>query len=67
MNFGINDLPLVLGEAQFLWNGKKGDPGLAGKFKVGGCRHFGVLSDQRFSASNFSLADPASGGVPAIL
>jgi len=33
VNFRVNDPPLVLGEAQFLWNAKKGDPGLAGKFQ----------------------------------
>src|SRR5689334_22775036 len=26
VNFRINDPPLMLGEAQFLWNGNKGDP-----------------------------------------
>ncbi|MET4716144.1 carbohydrate-selective porin OprB [Bradyrhizobium japonicum] len=31
VNFRINDPPLALGEMQFLWNGKKGDPGLDGK------------------------------------
>jgi hypothetical protein len=31
VNFRVNDPPLVLGEAQFLWNAKKGDPGLDGK------------------------------------
>jgi porin len=40
LNFRINDPPLVLGEVQFIWNGQKGDPGLDGKFKVGGWRHF---------------------------
>jgi hypothetical protein len=50
VNFRVNDPPLVLGEAQFQWNAKKGDPGLAGKFKVGGWRHFGDFADQRFSA-----------------
>ena len=47
LNFRVNDPPLVLGEVQFLWNAKKGDPGLAGKFKIGGWRHFGDFSDQR--------------------
>jgi porin len=56
-----------LGEAQFVWNGEKGDPGLAGKFKVGGWRHFGSFTDERFSATGISLAAPASGGVPANL
>jgi porin len=56
----------LLGEAQFLWNAKKGDPGLDGKFKLGGWRHFGNFSDQRFGPSGITLADPASGG-PATL
>ena len=67
INFRINDLPLVLGEAQFIWNGEKGDPGLAGKFKIGGWRHFGGFSDQRFTAQGVSLADPTSSGIPANL
>jgi porin len=67
INFRVNDPPLVLGEAQFIWNGEKGDPGLAGKFKVGGWRHFGEFSDQRFTAQGVSLADPTSSGMPANL
>jgi len=67
VNFRVNDPPLLLGEAQFLWNAKKGDPGLDGKFKLGGWRHLGNFSDQRFSASGITLADPASGGTPATL
>ena len=67
VNFRVNDPPLLLGEAQFLWNAKKGDPGLDGKFKLGGWRHFGDFNDQRFSASGVTLADPASGGTPATL
>ena len=55
VNFRINDPPLVLGEAQFLWNGKKGDPGLDGKFKLGAWRHFGLFSDQRFEGQGFRL------------
>jgi porin len=67
VNFRVNDPPLVLAEAQFLWNGKKGDPGLDGKFKLGGWRHFGTFTDERFTLSGVSLANPASGGVPANL
>jgi porin len=67
LNFRINDPPLVLGEAQFIWNGEKGDPGLAGKFKIGGWRHFGQFSDQRFTAQGVSLASPFSSGMPANL
>jgi porin len=64
-NFRINDPPLVIGEAQFLWNAKKGDPGLDGKFKIGGWRHFGTFADERFDGNGVSLANPASNGVPA--
>ena len=67
LNFRVNDPPLLLGEAQFLWNAKKGDPGLDGKFKLGGWRHLGNFNDQRFAASGSSLADPASGGISAAL
>ena len=64
-NFRINDPPLVVGEVQYIWNGEKGDPGLDGKFKLGGWRHFGGFSDQRFSAEGVSLASPFSSGMSA--
>jgi porin len=67
VNFRVNDPPLVLGEMQVLWNAKKGDPGLDGKFKIGGWRHFGDFSNQRLSASGLSLANPLSGGSPAMM
>ena len=67
VNFRINDPPLVLGEAQFLWNGKKGDPGLDGKLKLGFWRHFGNFQDQRLDDAGRSLASAASSGVPATL
>jgi porin len=66
-NFRINDPPLVIGEVQYIWNGEKGDPGLDGKFKIGGWRHFGEFSDQRFTAQGISLANPAGSGMPANL
>jgi porin len=65
INFRINDPPLVLGEIQYIWNGKKGDPGLEGKLKIGGWRHFGEFADQRFTAQGVSLANPLSSGVTA--
>ena len=34
VNFRINDPPLVLGEMQLLWNGKKGRPGTGRKIQV---------------------------------
>jgi porin len=66
-NFRINDPPLVIGEVQYIWNGEKGDPGLDGKFKFGGWRHFGGFADQRFSTEGVSLASPFSSGMPANL
>jgi porin len=65
VNFRVNDPPLLLGEAQFLWNAKKGDPGLDGKFKIGGWRHFGSFTDERYTAQGVSLADAAPGATPA--
>jgi len=55
VNFRINAPPLALGEMQCLWNGKKGDLSLDGKFKLGAWRHFGMFSDQRFDAAGMSL------------
>lgn len=67
INFRINDPPLAIGEIQYIWNGKKGDPGLDGKFKIGGWRHFGDFADQRFTSQGVSLASPLSSGMPANL
>jgi porin len=67
LNFRVNDPPLVLSEMQFLWNAEKGDPGLAGKFKIGGWRHFGDFASERFSSSGASLASAAPDGTPARL
>jgi porin len=58
LNFRVNDPPLFLAEVQFLWNGKKGDPGLDGKFKIGGWSHLGTFADERFDRNGVSLADP---------
>lgn len=67
VNFRVNDPPLLLAEAQFVWNGKKGDPGLDGKLKLGAWRHFGVFQDQRFDDAGLSLASAGSSGNPASL
>lgn len=65
VNFRVNDPPLALYEAQFQWNSKKGDPGLDGKLKLGGWRHFGRFDDQRFDTIGISLANPVTSEVPA--
>jgi len=67
LNFRINDPPLVLGQIQYAWNNKKGDPNLAGQIKLGGWRHFGAFSDQRLASNGVSLASPASSGDPLLL
>jgi porin len=66
-NFRVNDPPLVLGQVQYSWNNKKGDPNLAGTIKLGGWRHFGNFADERFATDGSSLFDSASGGTPATL
>jgi porin len=65
VNFRVNDPALFLYEAQFQWNSEKGDPGLAGKFKLGGWRQFGSFGDDRFDTIGLSLASPASTRIPA--
>jgi porin len=62
VNFRVNDPPLLLGQVQYAWNNKKGDPNLAGQFKVGGWRHFGEFPDQRYASNGVSLASPTSSG-----
>ena len=67
MNFRVNDPPLLLGQLQYAWNNKKGDPNLAGQFKLGGWRHFGAFPDQRLASNGLSLAAPSSSGTPLLL
>jgi porin len=67
VNFRVNDPPLVLGQVQYSWNNKKGDPSLAGAVKFGGWRNFGAFSDLRYASNGVSLASPASSGTPAML
>ena len=67
LNFRVNDPPLLLGQIQYAWNNKKGDPNLAGQFKLGGWRHFGDFADQRFDTTGLSLANPLSSGNPMML
>ncbi|MGX4770162.1 carbohydrate porin [Bradyrhizobium guangdongense] len=67
INFRVNDPPLLLGQLQYAWNNKKGDPNLAGQIKFGGWRHFGAFADQRLASNGISLAAPASNGEPMLL
>ncbi|WP_271617521.1 carbohydrate porin [Bradyrhizobium sp. CCBAU 51745] len=67
VNFRVNDPPLLLGQIQYAWNNKKGDPNLTGQIKFGGWRHLGAFADQRFASNGVSLAAPASSGAPMLL
>lgn len=67
VNFRVNDPPLLLGQIQYAWNNKKGDPNLAGQIKFGGWRHFGSFADQQLAANGASLAAPTSSGQPLML
>jgi porin len=67
LNFRVNDPPLLLGQVQYSWNNKKGDEHLAGALKLGGWRHQGQFSDERFASNGRSLADPTSSSTPAML
>ncbi len=67
LNFRVNDPPLVLGEMQFSWNNITANDGRAGALKIGGWHHFGLFSDQRFTADGRSIADPAGSGLGRVL
>jgi porin len=67
VNFRVNDPPLLLGQVQYAWNNKKGDPDLTGQVKLGGWRHFGAFADQRYASNGVSLAAPTSSGEPLLL
>jgi porin len=67
VNFRVNDPSLLLGQVQYSWNNKKGDPNLAGAVKFGAWRNFGAFSDLRYASNGVSLASPASSGTPAML
>ncbi|MDN5005669.1 carbohydrate porin [Bradyrhizobium sp. GCM10027634] len=67
VNFRVNDPPLLLGQIQYAWNNKKGDPNPAGQIKFGGWRHFGSFADQRLASNGVSLAAPDSSSEPLLL
>ena len=67
VNFRINDPPLLLGQIQYTWNNKKGDPNLTGQIKIGGWRHFGSFSDLQLSSNGVSLAASSNSGTPLML
>lgn len=60
LNFRISDPPLLLGQLQYSWNNKKGNPNLAGSFKLGAWQNFGTYNDLRYAANGVSLASPVA-------
>ncbi|WP_245344077.1 carbohydrate porin [Bradyrhizobium japonicum] len=67
VNFRVNDPPLLLGQIQYAWNNKKGDPNLTGQIKFGGWRHFASFADQQLASNGVSFAAPGSSGEPLLL
>ncbi|WP_410708263.1 carbohydrate porin [Bradyrhizobium sp. BWA-3-5] len=67
VNFRVNDPPLLLGQIQYAWNNKKGDPNLTGQIKLGGWHHFDKFADQRTASNGISLANRLSSGMPLML
>ena len=63
LNFRLRDPPLLMAEAQYMYNQDKTAEGLAGTIKLGGWHHFGKFDDEHFDVDGKSLADPSSSGV----
>lgn len=62
-NFRTNDPALVIAEAAYAYNIRKGDPGEPGTVTLGGWYHFGRFDSFRYDTAGRSLADPASTGI----
>lgn len=67
LNFRVTDPPLLLGQLQYAWHNKKGDPGLAGSIKLGGWQNFGRYDDLRYASNGVSFASPLAATQPAML
>jgi porin len=63
LNFRLQDPPLLMAEAQYMYNQDKTAQGLAGTIKLGAWYHFGPFDDVHFDLDGKSLADPSSNGV----
>jgi porin len=63
INFRLKDPPLLMAEAQYVYNQDKTAQGLAGTIKLGWWYHFGKFDDVHFGLNGKSLADPLSDGV----
>ncbi|MGI8570700.1 MAG: carbohydrate porin [Methylocella sp.] len=63
INFRLKDPPLLMAEAQYMYNQDKTAEGLAGTIKLGAWYHFGKFDDNHFGIDGKSLAEPSSNGV----
>jgi porin len=63
LNFRLRDPPLLMTEAQYMYNQDKTGQGLAGTVKLGAWYHFGKFDDEHFSVGGKSLAAPSSNGM----
>jgi porin len=63
LNFRLQDPPLLMTEAQYMYSQDKTAQGLAGTVKLGAWYHFGKFDDEHFDIDGKSLADPSSNGV----
>ncbi len=63
INFRLKDPPLLMAEAQYMYNQDKTAQGLAGTVKLGAWYHFGKFDDEHFDVAGELLADPSSNGV----
>jgi hypothetical protein len=52
---------------QFSWKNIAPNDDRSGALKIGGWHHFGLFSDQRFTADGRSIADPAGSGLGRML
>ena len=66
VNFRVSDPPLLIGEAQHMYN-LNPDAGLAGTVTLGAWDHFGGFNSVRFDTLGLPLASPASNGIAARL
>jgi len=64
-NLRLRDAPFIIGEAQFRYNQRQDDDGLAGTLKLGAWIHLGEFDDRRYANDGSLLADAAGSGIPA--
>jgi len=63
LSFRLKDPPLLMAEAQYVYNQDKAAQGFAGTIKLVGWYNFGKFDDVHFGLDGKSLAEPLSHGV----